>query len=167
MSASIWITFEILSKATGIHSNIIRTAPYCKVQPKGSLNNLPFSCCSLWLQETTGGLLFLCVSLKPSSSAVSQEEIHKSITFISRDENGSQGVRKVCFPASVKVCHIVKNGKKIKKKKREDAQQCYSSSLMKENERSCRFLSPTARHNLITVWWWWHYFLTSNWNNCV
>lgn len=142
MSASIWITFEILSKATGIHSNIIRTAPYCKVQPKGSLNNLPFSCCSLWLQETTGGLLFLCVSLKPSSSAVSQEEIHKSITFISRDENGSQGVRKVCFPASVKVCHIVKNGKKIKKKKR----RCSAMLFFIFNEREWEELSLSVSH---------------------
>lgn len=47
------------------------------------------------------------------------------------------------FSAVLKVCQIVKNKRKIKKRSEND-HQCSPKSLMKENERSCRILSPTA-----------------------
>lgn len=43
----------------------------------------------------------MCPTHNPSSSAVSQEDIQKSITFISRDENSLQGAPKSVFSACV------------------------------------------------------------------
>jgi len=44
-----------------------------------------------------------------------------------------------CISKSVPHCE-----KKMENEKRQNTQQCSLPSLMKENERSCRFLSPTA-----------------------
>lgn len=68
------------------------------------------------VQETTGGLLFLCVSLNPSSPPASQKEIQQWISFISRDEGSMQGVQTLISFISIGFLCCEKQGEKLKER---------------------------------------------------
>lgn len=127
---------EIHSQSDGNSVEYHWTCSVKRSQKARTVFNPPFSLLHLTLGDNRRPALPLCPPHNPSSSAVSQEDIQKSITFISRDENSLQGAPKSVFSACVSKS-VPRHEKWEGKQKKEGGKAwlCYFSSLMRENER--------------------------------